>query len=452
MRKLPVVAGIVVVAVAAGIGGYVYLQHEAQAALDGSVARLRAGLGPDGALTYGAVRFDPLRRGAVLSDVDAKSHGSTVHADRLTLRGLSGNQAGHVEADKVSLAAVDGSFQLVADHMDADDVVMPQEPGADPAATLLSMQAKHVGAHAVRLTSPREQPNVTSTFDDVGLSGYGPQRRSTIEYTNLVNSRPGDPTIDQATLAHFKLDGVNLVDTLAALRVHATPPVPSVPSSLELSGFTAGRQSAKLAQFDRLRSNTTARPDGVEHTDAELAGFQYTPPGTDEQGLLKQLGYDGLKLQAKLAADYDVGKATLAVAPLSIDAPGMGSLTLSTTLGSVSFASWSGLANGSLASFDLTYVDASLTDRAVGVAARRDGLSVADEKAKLTDRDQQQLVGAPPEVVALNQAVTNFLNKPGTLEITAKPAQPVSFRTLGLAGMVSPLSLVKELNLQATAR
>jgi hypothetical protein len=105
--------------------------------------------------------------------------------------------------------------------------------------------------------------------------------------------------------------------------------------------------------------------------------------------------------------------------------------------------------NLSLAQMNLTYKDQSLVQRLVAEAAKERGIDVDAWVAQFAASKQVLLArGAVPVLAQQWPAVEQFLRSPGTLTLSAKPAQPLPLmalvaqqQTAGAKGVMDALGL-----------
>lgn len=104
-------------------------------------------------------------------------------------------------------------------------------------------------------------------------------------------------------------------------------------------------------------------------------------------------------------------------------------------------------------SAEISFIDGSLTRKALEMAGAQQGLSARDASKMIKGMLPVLLaqLGDPELDAEIRQAVSTFLDDPKSLHITAAPAQPVPFATVALAAIVSPQELVRALGVSVTA-
>ena len=104
-------------------------------------------------------------------------------------------------------------------------------------------------------------------------------------------------------------------------------------------------------------------------------------------------------------------------------------------------------------SASVSFEDASLTDRALNFAGKTQGIS--GEQMRMAIKGMLPLMLGQLGIPALQQqiaaAANVYLDNPGNITITAKPAAPVAVPMIMGASMGDPRSLVDLLNVQVTA-
>lgn len=104
-------------------------------------------------------------------------------------------------------------------------------------------------------------------------------------------------------------------------------------------------------------------------------------------------------------------------------------------------------------SASVRFDDASLTRRALDFAGKQQGVSGEQMGQALKGMLPLMLgqLGIPALQQQISAAANVYLDNPGNITITAKPAQPVAVPVIMGAGMGNPKSLVDLLNVQVTA-
>lgn len=187
----------------------------------------------------------------------------------------------------------------------------------------------------------------------------------------------------------------------------------------------------------------------------------------EETKSLKELGYETLTMDVSASGRWDPEAATINIPELKIDAKDAASLTLSLSLGGVTREvveqleeksenpeeAMALLQNVTVIDAKIRLDDASLTGRILDQEAQKAGVEVPVFVAGLTGSlplmlgmlQNKELEGQ------VAQAVTEFLNTPGSLELVAAPATPVPFSQVMGTAMLAPQMIPQILSVGITA-
>lgn len=187
----------------------------------------------------------------------------------------------------------------------------------------------------------------------------------------------------------------------------------------------------------------------------------------EETKSLKELGYETLTMDVSASGRWDPEAATINIPELKIDAKEAASLTLSLSLGGVTREvveqleeksenpeeAMALLQNVTVIDAKIRLDDASLTGRILDQEAQKAGVEVPVFVAGLTGSlplmlgmlQNKELEGQ------VAQAVTEFLNTPGSLELVAAPATPVPFSQVMGTAMLAPQMIPQILSVGITA-
>jgi hypothetical protein len=88
--------------------------------------------------------------------------------------------------------------------------------------------------------------------------------------------------------------------------------------------------------------------------------------------------------------------------------------------------------NANLDRVEISWTDAGLTPKLLAAGARQQRATITQVKANLGQQLRQLMLPYQnaPRIVALGNAALRYLDKPGTLTIVAKPAQPIPISAL----------------------
>ncbi|CTQ54120.1 hypothetical protein LP7551_02652 [Roseibium album] len=175
---------------------------------------------------------------------------------------------------------------------------------------------------------------------------------------------------------------------------------------------------------------------------------------TDETKALTDLGYETLSLDISGSGKWDPEASTLVIPELKINAKDAASLSISLAFGGVTRdvitqlesksdkpeEAMALLQNVTVADIKIRLDDDTLTGRVLDQEASKSGVETPVYVAGLTGSlplmlgmlQNKELEGQ------VAQAVTEFLNTPGSLEITAKPGAPVPVSQIMGTAMLAP--------------
>ena len=295
----------------------------------------------------------------------------------------------------------------------------------------------------------------------------------------LDNGRLKLESLGLETLELKADDGGMTVATLNATQLVLPSPAeaaaktsPSGPGyrTVEINTIQISDEDGKVADIQSI-SSTIDSMDGDLPTSGSFAlsgaVVDVKELEVEEAKTLSELGYDTLSLDVTASGKWDVDAATVNIPELRIDAQDAASLTLSLSLGGVTreiveqLEETSGkpeeamglLQNVSVVDAKIRLDDASLTGRILEQEAKKAGVDVPTYVGGLT--------GTLPLMLGMLQnkelegqvakAVTDYLNAPGSLEITAAPGAPVPFSQVMGTAMLAPQMIPQILSIGITA-
>lgn len=102
---------------------------------------------------------------------------------------------------------------------------------------------------------------------------------------------------------------------------------------------------------------------------------------------------------------------------------------------------------------EISFTDDSITNKVLEYVAKNQGMRPADiaNQAKAIVPFALAQLNNPELTTQASQAVSAFLDNPGSLTIAARPAQPVPFALLMATAMTTPMELTKSLGVTVTA-
>jgi hypothetical protein len=185
--------------------------------------------------------------------------------------------------------------------------------------------------------------------------------------------------------------------------------------------------------------------------------------GDGALGTLAALGYDRLNLSLGGAAGWNEATQEVSIRDLALRAPGLGSFTLSGTIGRVSRDVFSpdstlalvALAGATAQSLDLTLQNDGLFERLIAREAKRQGRPPEDLRR---DYGIAAAIGVPAALgntgaaKTLGNAVARFVAKPGRLAIHAEARDGAGIGLADLAPAPDPAALLDRLDVTATTQ
>jgi len=107
----------------------------------------------------------------------------------------------------------------------------------------------------------------------------------------------------------------------------------------------------------------------------------------------------------------------------------------------------------SLAGGSIAIKDKSLVARIIRMGAKKDKISEQEAKAKMLDMLAEQRKQSDDDATKeFIDAVVKFVTNPGTIELVAKPAQPVNLMAAFASVMASPTAVKQMLGLSITVK
>jgi len=304
----------------------------------------------------------------------------------------------------------------------------------------------------------------TTDLIDGAVQGNGRVKLSGLEMEDLTL------TADDGGMTLKSLKATDLVLPSAEEVKADKPPVGPGYRTLEISTVQINDEGGKIADIDRIRSSIGAM-DGDLPTEGEFsvsgARIDVKQLENKEAKSLTELGYETLTLNISGSGKWDPDTSTLSVPELKIDAQEAASLSLSLVLGGVSREVVTQLNQKSskpeeamallqtvtIQNAKIRLDDASLTGRVLDQEAKKAGVDTPAYVAGLT--------GSLPPMLGMlqnkelenqvSQAVTQYLNTPGSLEINATPGAPVPMAQIMGTAMLAPHMIPQMLAVSVTA-
>ncbi|MES0879216.1 hypothetical protein [Roseibium sp. SCP14] len=240
--------------------------------------------------------------------------------------------------------------------------------------------------------------------------------------------------------------------------------------SFEASSIQIRDEDGKVADIEKVSSSIDSM-DGDLPTSGQFsitgAMIDVKQIEAEEARSLTDLGYETLSIDVSGSGKWDPDAATVEVPGLNINAKDAASLTISFSLGGVTRDVVTGLNEASdnseetmallqnitIANAKVRLDDESLTGRILDQEAQKAGVEVPVYVSQLTGALPVMLgVLQNKELEAqVNEAVTEFLTTPGSLEIAASPAAPVPVAQIMGTVMFAPQMIPQILSVGITA-
>ncbi|MHA7773191.1 hypothetical protein [Roseibium sp. M-1] len=304
----------------------------------------------------------------------------------------------------------------------------------------------------------------TTTLTDGELQGDGRLKLSNLGLQNLeLTADDGGMSLANLTVTDVLLPST---DELNA----DTPPVGPGYKTFEASSIEIRNEDGKVADIARIASSIDAM-DG----DLPTAG-QFSVTGatvdvkqlqTEESKSLTELGYETLTVDLAGSGKWDPEAATLVIPDLKIDAKQAASLSVSLSLGGVTRdvitqlndtsrkpeEAMAIVQNVTIDNAIIRLDDASLTGRILDQEAQKAGVATPEYVAGLTGMMPMMLGMLQNKELEgqVAQAVTEFLNTPGSLEVKAAPGAPVPLSQIMGTAMFAPQMIPQILSVGITA-
>ena len=247
-----------------------------------------------------------------------------------------------------------------------------------------------------------------------------------------------------AQITHFTWQGFNM-----------TIPDKDTPATAD------GGNLFKIA-IDSLEGHGTYDGDLPAKGTAEMNRFTLEPPKASKFGRsLAEFGYDRLDIGFTMSGSYDANARTYVLDDYTIRGVDAGSLGFKAQFGGIDKSAFSGdqasrlaaLANGSVASATVSFVNNGLFEKAVAYVAKMQKTTPDAIKqqwsAMATELLPALLVGNPG-ALKLATAVTKFIAAPKTLTVTAQAkGEPLAFSEFTTE---EPTLLLQRIDLDAASQ
>ncbi|WP_343894453.1 hypothetical protein, partial [Craurococcus roseus] len=417
-----------------------------------AVARLRALLGPDTALTYrSAETLDPARGSARLLGVSMDGRGRRVAMEELTLDGLRDDGVGEATARAVTVRDGRNNAAVARLRLAGLSVRRPP-PGAEVRPDMVRLDALRI--EGLRMTGASD-----ATVAEFSVEEYGAGRTGRVSMSGFDMRVPGSG--NRVAAARAAVRGLDLAAALTALAASEQPPrTPGGTFGLEVEGVSVRQGARALGGFGALRIAAETPLAGPESGTFALRDLRIEAfPGTADW--LRRLGYDAVMADLTGESRFDGAAGRLELGSVSLAVREMGAIGLSMVLDGVSQRSAArrsaDFEAARLVSATLRYVDQSLYARYVRQQARES--RVPEEQVRRQHADTAEMMlgsfgqGAAG-MDAVRAAVARFLRgEAREVEVTARPREPLPLGEMrGKPGEPPDAAVLDRLGLEAATR
>jgi hypothetical protein len=461
MRKAIAVAGGLALAVAAGgLGLDAYADRQLKQALDAWRADLPKGT----ELSYGRIEADG-RDGAVLHAVrfetDRTPEPVSVRAERLSLERVAFDGAlletvGRFEFERAVVASRGSTLSVAAGE--GRDVAFTDD---DRIASLGRAALRGLDAEDAEGTSSAARIILrdlgAGRLDRLEIQALAVAQRAAGDAAPvrrvLVDSlRVRDADVDDLQRLNDQTDDPDPAQIVAALRGDGI-------GAVELDGMEVIEQGRRIAALEALRLALETPEDGAITVDLSYRGG-YADATHPEVGdpMLAALGYQELRGDGGLTLAYhpEAGSFTIEqlemglseVAQLSLTGRAVGIPAVGELADQLRQSPQAVQDQAALEALKLRLENRGLASRLMQMRAQRTG-----QDPETVRRNQAQMIrqtAREMQLAELGEPIARFVEQAGTLTLTARPGQPVTFREIMQLGMGQPQQLRRTLNLQAT--
>lgn len=411
-----------------------------------AVARLRALLGPETALTYrSAESLDPARGSVRLLGVAMDGRGRRVAMEELTLDGLRDDGLREATARAVTMDDARGNATVERLRLAGLSVQRPP-PGAEFRPDMVRLEALRI--EGLRMTGESD-----ATLAEFSVEEYGAGRVGRVSMSGLDMGMPRSG--NRVAVARAALRGMDLAAGLAAMVAKAAPPSAQGSYGLEIEGMAVRDANRRpLGGFGTLRVGAEVPASGPETGSLALRDLRIEPfPGLAEW--LRRFGYTAVTADLSAESRYDRAAGRVQLTSLSLAGREIGAIGLAMVLDGFTpkAAERGDPKDMRLVSATLRYVDQSLYGRYVRQQARDTKTTEAQVRAEQAQGAAMMLgfLGKGPGVDAVGNALGRFLRgEAKEVEITLRPPAPLGFGEFG-AGPPDA-ALLARMGLGASAR
>jgi len=414
-----------------------------------TVRTLRALLGPDAQLSYGAAEvIDPARGAVRLRGVVLERPNRRVTVEELTLDGLREDGVVEAIARELVLRESNGTARIAHVRVGGLSVQRPA-PGEELRPDMLSLASLRLEGLSVEGATP-------VAIAQLSIEDYGIGRSGRVALEGLEVRDAGSGPVDRISLGRMTLRGLDLAASLAATVAEETPPRPAGAWALEMDDVALAGGGRPVGGLGALHLSGEAATGGAESGRLTLRNVRVEPfPGLT--GWLQRFGYAALVADLTAETRYDRSAGRLELTSLSLAGRDIGAIGFSMMVDGVTPEAMEAqdLDGMRLISFSLRYLDQSLYSRFVRQQARQTRQSEQQVRQQLAAQAEALTGqgGNAGATAAIRTALQRFLRgEARELEITARPPEPLPFSTLPDSAAGGPAEVQRLLGLTATAR
>lgn len=461
MKKV-LIAGIAIAAAAAAGGGYLLLERKLERDISDSIAQIGRTLPPGHALTHGAVKVDLFSRGGVVSDIVLTSLTGKATASELRITGAGDTTVERAELLDLHFPLFEGKLSVRRlDVVDLDLSALAEPAG--PEGTPSFHRVAFAKAEAEGLMTEAHPTKVM--LDRVSVERYGPGVMGDVAIGKgaLGDDKPLPGNPDTLTFERAALRGYDLVAVAEILLGRRDPTDIVPPKEISVDGLVLSEGGTRFVSV--AKTALTWEGDGTRQASAmviEGIDMPVTPEMREAApNLFGEDGPDRLSGAVRAASSYDAGKATLSVGPVEIVMDGLGAISATAALRDApdplakvpDATAWM---QAKVEALHLSFTDDSLLGHTKRLLAGKIGMDEAEVVELATFQIESLLSSIQPDVLAREasmKGVRTFLADPGTIELSAKPAEPMEIGELVFGAMMTSIEAVMaKLNVEITAR
>lgn len=427
---------LVTVAGIAGLAcvGWLAARHAEHVMLDKSIDSFRQAIGPDASFTYKKAWPGLLGRSVKFTQLVFRQGPETITADEAEISKLGtaedeAKRIGHLSFRNFQLADPAGSLHL--DDLSLEGVTLPAGGDDKHGTPAQGLEIKHAEASRLHGFISGLQSDLSAT--GLKVDDYGSSEASRLEAKDVLLSTDVAPQ-RHITAHSIMLDGVDLAGLYSSLATGGSYEPHNGTRDIQVDGLGVDG-TGPLLRVAKLSSHST-RSDASEQEVSSLQGLELWPD-VPNLSILPALGYDRFRGSLVLNDTHDYKAGKLHVATFSLDAPGMGRLTLDGDFSQTSTAALlsAGAADMQVMAMNMSYKDHGLLPKVLAASAKARGVTAQE----LTTSLQTQLApqGSAPD--APLPQIARYLAHPGggPLTITLHPPQPLPM--MAIAASISML-------------